>query len=1149
MELAPVHPSSAQGGLPKPAWSSTPRPTVITALSPHAPSNVTTDHRSPLPSTSLSPQSHSSPWLQSPVLTSSDLVTPYPSSIPPLPQGHDWANIFSSPLNPEIFAHLAATGVLGPVAGTSSSVPSNIASPARLQSSFPLLDPYDPQQGHSYNPSFASSSTSNQGSNVQDQASLAPSPYNKPKLRRSGAADISSTAPRTTGAKLNGLTNGKHVMHDADVRAHSRQGSAGSAVSSTYLPQSFTTSSGYHGNPDITAGRSNAGLPPSLWMSPTSTSPSTPSIESYTSFHTMTMSRDSSVAGVGLTPSLPKSHGATAIHSFNDSPGSPGPSVRPDVSSIFSDILSDSLFGSRHGADGASTFPSPVLSGSPDLHSIALSPIDAGQCDPDQLAKEDPLATQVWKMYTRTKANLPHAQRMENLTWRMMALALKKKKDEESKQGGQASELEQAGVRVKKEPLEPVGNGDTLSLATTTEEKETSVGEERGRRIDKGKAKVSVVGFDGENQDGSMEEDDEIVPMDWRAMSRSRSRVPMDWRPTSRSRSRPPPATGIQFDNVLSHPERFTFPSLEHPSVSKPSDMHDLLRPSLDDDKLGLHPSGSTPSATPGVPIGPGRHSPTSSTVHNPFSLPTLHEHSTHLPSAPFPTGPHGTRYSYPIPADNHSTDLHSYAGHPSSLPSFGVHGLSRTVASNAAPSEQRSFPRHVRKTSFDHTVTKDGILAGVLGRHQINGRPQPPETLIGTKRRADAPHAESLLRADPPSVHASPVVESPDVVQPFSLSHHHPLSSSQQPPRNSFPSVPFNFTFPGYDALFELHTAQPIPHDYPSILASVDAPNEGLSAAAVAASAVVAESYARLNTTNLAAGDDSGMDYPNLIGIMYANGVETATLSHQPFTHVDPTQILPAEHVENGFPSIHPSPSSDGWGNGFISSTAASPEPRDASNASTPPSAEGASTASRQGVRRIASTKRIQDSFARSAIARKKSTAGLDPPPTAQLRSSTSTPDLISAVGGGSKGEDGEAAPTICTNCQTTNTPLWRRDPEGQPLCNACGLFYKLHGVVRPLSLKTDVIKKRNRASGTPNSGARKNNSVLPKLASSSTRPRSSTTSNTPLALPGTRLSPGSRVGTGATVPGALALKRQRRTSTGGSGGLVHKLMEDTGT
>ncbi|KAG0175621.1 hypothetical protein DFQ30_003371 [Apophysomyces sp. BC1015] len=52
----------------------------------------------------------------------------------------------------------------------------------------------------------------------------------------------------------------------------------------------------------------------------------------------------------------------------------------------------------------------------------------------------------------------------------------------------------------------------------------------------------------------------------------------------------------------------------------------------------------------------------------------------------------------------------------------------------------------------------------------------------------------------------------------------------------------------------------------------------------------------------------------------------------------------------------------------------------------------------------------------------------------------------------------------TQCSNCQTTTTPLWRKDSEGQTLCNACGLFLKLHGVVRPLRLKTDVIKKRNR-------------------------------------------------------------------------------------
>jgi hypothetical protein len=62
-------------------------------------------------------------------------------------------------------------------------------------------------------------------------------------------------------------------------------------------------------------------------------------------------------------------------------------------------------------------------------------------------------------------------------------------------------------------------------------------------------------------------------------------------------------------------------------------------------------------------------------------------------------------------------------------------------------------------------------------------------------------------------------------------------------------------------------------------------------------------------------------------------------------------------------------------------------------------------------------------------------------------------------------QGDNG--VPTTCTNCFTQTTPLWRRNPEGHPLCNACGLFLKLHGRVRPLSLKTDLVKKRNWGSG----------------------------------------------------------------------------------
>ncbi|XP_037891623.1 GATA-binding factor C isoform X2 [Glossina fuscipes] len=36
--------------------------------------------------------------------------------------------------------------------------------------------------------------------------------------------------------------------------------------------------------------------------------------------------------------------------------------------------------------------------------------------------------------------------------------------------------------------------------------------------------------------------------------------------------------------------------------------------------------------------------------------------------------------------------------------------------------------------------------------------------------------------------------------------------------------------------------------------------------------------------------------------------------------------------------------------------------------------------------------------------------------------------------------------AGTSCANCKTTTTTLWRRNASGEPVCNACGLYYKLH-------------------------------------------------------------------------------------------------------
>lgn len=49
----------------------------------------------------------------------------------------------------------------------------------------------------------------------------------------------------------------------------------------------------------------------------------------------------------------------------------------------------------------------------------------------EQMQQSDPLATQVWRFFRKTKQSLPSQERMENLAWRMMHVKLQQKRQEE----------------------------------------------------------------------------------------------------------------------------------------------------------------------------------------------------------------------------------------------------------------------------------------------------------------------------------------------------------------------------------------------------------------------------------------------------------------------------------------------------------------------------------------------------------------------------------------------------------------------------------------------------------------------------------------------------------------------------------------------
>ncbi|XP_050686376.1 uncharacterized protein LOC126980482 isoform X2 [Eriocheir sinensis] len=91
------------------------------------------------------------------------------------------------------------------------------------------------------------------------------------------------------------------------------------------------------------------------------------------------------------------------------------------------------------------------------------------------------------------------------------------------------------------------------------------------------------------------------------------------------------------------------------------------------------------------------------------------------------------------------------------------------------------------------------------------------------------------------------------------------------------------------------------------------------------------------------------------------------------------------------------------------------------------------------------------------------------------------------------------------CTNCLTSVTSLWRRNSQGDPVCNACGLYHKLHGVNRPIAMKKESIqtrkrKSKNRTDGKQSSSATSTSTSTSSSTTTSTSSSSSTSSANPI-------------------------------------------------
>lgn len=648
---------------------------------------------------------------------------------------------------------------------------------------------------------------------------------------------------------------------------------------------------------------------------------------------------------------------------------------------------------------------------------------------PDEMQKKDPLATQIWRLYSKTKKQLPNQERMENLTWRMMAMSLRKRKQEEA-----ARLSRQNSANNHAASSAPSGIAQLRKSSDQTPTNAQQPEHPDAMNIDDLIFADIISTPAGIGVSPSPELNKKELEKSSNAVA---SAIPIKLRKESSSQFAVPQSVPVPHHNPRNN-EEFNYVQRH------------VRKTSIDERRPRKRPADFSPQV-PAV---------------NSVMIPNDPDHDADL-----------NEYSLDQP---HPAEMmhHSHPGMPFQLDTFNMEH--DPIITSAGPYQQ-NFP-----FSPSHSpLVQHGPFSAMYNNASM------PSSSLNSNDYYSPPGSAYPSAVSTPQ----PIPENQEVYfqqRGIDMRHQRPhtfnhgpssLSNSMAPQYmynanggSMFTAVTAggqsnSFTAPGSFGMTQhIDPSQVFQSDHPARSPGVNMGHENMFSFGADSDGDEEEGGAFADRTLMMQHEfaQSPMEDPSME--MGPGGLQwDASLPGQ-FN----TQAArypggpPRKQVTIGGTADMGSVEWDGSG-GSLGRTHASTQ-----SVSDNRSRNGNDR--RQKIPRTASTPNTALMGQRTGMFEQMSNP--NSPPDQMSGFSSVAPSRPSSPGGskhgsstnlagaaGAQGENG--VPTTCTNCFTQTTPLWRRNPEGHPLCNACGLFLKLHGVVRPLSLKTDVIKKRNRGSG----------------------------------------------------------------------------------